>query len=44
MKHILCFGDSNTFGTIDFMVLDRFDLQRRWTGLLATELVGSHLK
>jgi lysophospholipase L1-like esterase len=38
MKHILCFGDSNTFGTIDFMVLDRFDLQTRWTGLLATEL------
>jgi len=38
VKHILCFGDSNTFGTIDFAVTDRFDLQRRWTGLLASDL------
>lgn len=38
MKHILCFGDSNTFGTKDFTVPDRFDLQTRWTGLLARTL------
>jgi lysophospholipase L1-like esterase len=38
VKHILCFGDSNTFGTVDFAVIDRFDLQKRWTGLLASSL------
>lgn len=38
MKHILAFGDSNTFGTIHFEVSDRFDLQQRWTGLLASTL------
>ena len=38
MKHVLAFGDSNTFGTKHFEVLDRFDLQTRWTGRLATAL------
>jgi len=38
VKHVLCFGDSNTFGTVDFAVIDRFDLQKRWTGLLASDL------
>jgi lysophospholipase L1-like esterase len=38
MKHILCFGDSNTFGTKDLAVPDRHDLQTRWTGLLARTL------
>lgn len=38
MKHILAFGDSNTFGTKHFDLLDRFDLQTRWTGLLAAAL------
>jgi lysophospholipase L1-like esterase len=38
MQHLLCFGDSNTFGTKDFLALDRFDLDVRWTGLLAKSL------
>ncbi len=36
MKNILCYGDSNTFGTNPCG--GRWDYQSRWTGRLATEL------
>lgn len=36
MKHILCYGDSNTFGTNPGG--GRWDYQTRWTGRLATLL------
>ena len=39
MKHILCFGDSNTFGW-DPDGLTRFDQKTRWPGLLS-DLLGS---
>ncbi len=38
MKHILCFGDSNTHGYIPGG--GRYDSKTRWTGILA-ELLGS---
>lgn len=38
MKHVLAFGDSNTFGTKHIDDAERYDLQTRWTGLLATAL------
>lgn len=38
MKHILAYGDSNTFGTKHIDDSERYDLQTRWTGLLATAL------
>ncbi|EKD92375.1 MAG: Lipolytic enzyme, G-D-S-L [uncultured bacterium] len=40
MKNILCFGDSNTWGSIagstnlEFMLAKRFDYGVRWTGVL----------
>ena len=36
MKHILCFGDSNTYGCIPFG--GRYDDNTRWTRLLANKL------
>ncbi len=36
MKHVLCYGDSNTFGTNPGG--GRWDYQTRWTGRLATSL------
>lgn len=41
MKHILCFGDSNTHGFIPGG--GRYDLHTRWTGLLA-ELLGKEYR
>lgn len=41
VKHILCFGDSNTHGYIPGG--GRYDLQTRWTGLLA-ELLGEEYR
>jgi lysophospholipase L1-like esterase len=41
LKHILCFGDSNTHGYIPGG--GRYDEQTRWTGLLA-ELLGSEYR
>jgi hypothetical protein len=42
VKHVLCFGDSNTWGTKDLQdsFPDRFDLKVRWTGQLATTFGG----
>ncbi len=37
MKHILCFGDSNTYGC-DPETWGRFQLHERWTGLLQETL------
>lgn len=37
MKQILCFGDSNTYGLIPGE-LERYDLNTRWTGILAGQL------
>lgn len=37
MKQILCFGDSNTYGLIPGE-LERYDLNTRWTGILASKL------
>lgn len=37
MKHILCFGDSNTWGFIPGTAR-RYDEHTRWTGVLADEL------
>ncbi len=37
MKTILCYGDSNTFGSRP-MSGDRYGLDERWTGVLASEL------
>lgn len=42
MYHILCFGDSNTWG-MDPETLTRFPPEIRWTGVLQKEL-GSHFK
>ena len=41
MKHILCFGDSNTHGYIPGG--GRYDWQTRWTGLLA-DLLGKEYR
>ena len=43
MRHILCYGDSNTWGTIGLweestLPTDRFDRNHRWTGVLQTAL------
>ena len=38
MKHILCYGDSNTHGYIPGG--GRYDIKTRWTGILA-DLLGS---
>lgn len=41
MKTLLCFGDSNTHGTMpmhELSSLGRFSPQHRWTGLLAQKL------
>ncbi|MDY0288692.1 MAG: GDSL-type esterase/lipase family protein [Sphaerochaeta sp.] len=40
MKHILCFGDSNLFGTNPSG--GRWPLEQRWTGLLAQALGGGY--
>ncbi len=37
MKNVLCYGDSNTWGT-DPATRDRLPPDRRWTGVLAQEL------
>ena len=40
-KSLVCFGDSNTHGTVPMEDIDdasRFGSDRRWTGLLAQEL------
>lgn len=37
MKHILCYGDSNTWGCVP-KVGGRYDLDHRWTGLLQRQL------
>ena len=40
-KVLVCFGDSNTHGTVPMEHLDdvrRFGLRQRWTGLLAADL------
>lgn len=52
MKTILCYGDSNTYGTmpIDFDLLEtpfissncRFPMEKRWTGILQRELGSSY--
>ena len=39
MKNVLCFGDSNTFGTNPAKPGTRHPLDARWTGRLA-ELLG----
>ena len=47
MKNILCFGDSNTWGSIagstnlEFMLAKRFDYDVRWTGALQN-LLGTN--
>lgn len=41
MKHILCFGDSNTHGFIPFG--GRYDDRTRWTRLLANNLGNDYL-
>lgn len=41
MKHILCFGDSNTFGTNP--AGGRWPLEQRWTGILQ-RLLGSEYR
>lgn len=38
MKHILCFGDSNTWGSDPADPERRFDAETRWPGVLAREL------
>lgn len=44
MKHILCFGDSNTWGYIPGSGGQRYDLDQRWTGILQQELgVGTRV-
>ncbi|HCJ89535.1 MAG TPA: arylesterase, partial [Clostridiales bacterium] len=37
MKHVLCFGDSNTWGFIPG-TCKRYDEHTRWTGVLQDEL------
>lgn len=37
MKHVLCFGDSNTWGFIPG-TCKRYDEHTRWTGILQDEL------
>ena len=37
MKHVLCFGDSNTWGFIPG-TCKRYDEHTRWTGILQNEL------
>lgn len=37
MKHVLCFGDSNTWGFIPG-ICKRYDEHTRWTGILQNEL------
>lgn len=34
LKHILAFGDSNTYGLVPGETSERFDYETRWTGLL----------
>ena len=41
MKTILCYGDSNTFGTkpiLDLANFERYEPHERWTGVLKREL------
>ena len=37
-RTVLCFGDSNTYGSIPGVAGGRFDLDVRWPGVLAREL------
>ena len=37
MQHILCFGDSNTYGLIP-ATKDRYDWNTRWTGILSKKI------
>ena len=37
MKHILCFGDSNTYGLIP-QINGRYSWDERWTGILNSKL------
>lgn len=41
MANILCFGDSNTWGTQP-LKNDRYDNNQRWTGILQTLLTDKH--
>lgn len=47
MKTVLCFGDSNTYGTLPMTSLDhdeRFDMDTRWPRVMAADLgEGWHL-
>jgi lysophospholipase L1-like esterase len=42
MKSVLCYGDSNTFGTIPGTHYDRFPRFDRWPGALQQILGGEH--
>jgi lysophospholipase L1-like esterase len=41
MKHVLCFGDSNTYGFNPRKNGIRFDFDVRWTGILQRKLGGN---
>jgi len=41
MKHVLCYGDSNTWGA-DPVTGDRHDVDVRWTGVLQTHLGSAY--
>jgi lysophospholipase L1-like esterase len=43
MKTILCYGDSNTHGTIPGDDLNRFPYHQRWTGIMARQLGNEYL-
>jgi lysophospholipase L1-like esterase len=45
MKSLLCFGDSNTHGTIPMRTreeVSRFDFEYRWPGVVQKQLGGLH--
>ncbi len=42
-KRILCFGDSNTFGYISGSNHQRYDSNKRWTGILQNKLGNDFL-
>jgi len=40
-KNVLCFGDSNTWGFIPGTAANRFEIDRRWAGILQANLADT---